>query len=87
MSVYLVRILTSVDILSIIDSQQTNGDTVDQFIPGRAHNVISEAAKLCIRALRDSADAFPPLKSLLGGISFFIDNHEVCPLLLIVLLY
>lgn len=37
----------------------------------------SEVAKTCLRFLKESSDAFPPLKSIVGGISFFVDNHEV----------
>lgn len=43
---------------------------------GRALGV-SDSVKFCLRALKDSADAFPPLKSLVGAIAFFLDNHEV----------
>lgn len=40
-------------------------------------HVVSEVAKTCLRALKESSDAFPPLKSLVSGISFFIENYEV----------
>ena len=37
----------------------------------------SETAKLLLRGVRDSADAFPPLKSAAGGLCFLLDNCEV----------
>ena len=37
----------------------------------------SEAAKLLLRGVRDSADAFPPLKSVAGGLCFILENCEV----------
>ena len=38
---------------------------------------VSAAAKLLLRAVRESADAFPPLKSLAGGLCFIMENFEV----------
>lgn len=43
-----------------------------------SRGVASELAKTCLRALKESSDVFPPLKSVVGGILFFFDNHEVC---------
>ena len=37
----------------------------------------SASAKLILRAVRDSADAFGPLKSVAGGLCFILDNCEV----------
>ena len=37
----------------------------------------SAAAKLLLRGVRDSADAFCPLKSVAGGLCFVLDNCEV----------
>ena len=37
----------------------------------------SSSAKLVLRAVRDSADAFGPLKSVAGGLCFILDNCEV----------
>ena len=34
-------------------------------------------AKLLLRGVRDSADAFGPLKSVAGGLCFILDNYEV----------
>jgi len=48
----------------------------------------SATAKLLLRGVRDSADAFGPLKSVAGGLCFILDNCEVwspsclrCPIL------
>jgi hypothetical protein len=38
---------------------------------------VSAAAKLLLCMVRDSADAFPPLKSIAGGLCFILENHEV----------
>lgn len=35
------------------------------------------SAKLLLRGVRDSADAFPPLKSVAGGLCFILENCEV----------
>ena len=35
--------------------------------------------KLLLRGVRDSADAFGPLKSVAGGLCFILENCEVCP--------
>jgi hypothetical protein len=39
----------------------------------------SATAKLLLRAVRDSADAFGPLKSVASGLCFVLDNCEVLP--------
>ena len=36
------------------------------------------SAKLLLRGVRDSADAFGPLKSVVGGLYFILENCEVC---------
>ena len=36
-------------------------------------------AKLLLRGVRDSADAFGPLKSVAGGLCFILENCEVWP--------
>ena len=37
----------------------------------------SSSAKLVLRAVRDSADAFGPLRSVAGGLCFILENCEV----------
>ena len=40
-------------------------------------SMASSSAKLVLRAVRDSADAFGPLKSVAGGLCFILENCEV----------
>jgi len=42
-------------------------------------STVSAPAKLLLRGVRDSADAFPPLKSVAGGLCFILENCEVRP--------
>ena len=37
----------------------------------------SATAKLLLRGVRDTADAFGPLKSVAGGLCFILENYEV----------
>ena len=38
---------------------------------------VSATAKLLLRGVRDTADAFGPLKSVAGGLCFILENCEV----------
>jgi hypothetical protein len=38
----------------------------------------SAAAKLLLRGVRESADAFGPLRSVAGGLCFVLETCEVC---------
>ena len=40
-------------------------------------STVSASAKLLLRRVRDSADAFGPLKSIAGGLCFILENGEV----------
>ena len=40
-------------------------------------STVSASAKLLLRGVRDSADAFGPLKSIAGGLCFILENYEV----------
>ena len=40
---------------------------------------MSATAKLLLRGVRDTADAFGPLKSVAGGLCFLLENYEVFP--------
>ena len=59
-----------------------DGESVE---PGAAANenkpgwrsTASSSAKLLLRGVRDSADAFGPLKSVAGGLCFLLENCEV----------
>ena len=49
---------------------------VDESRPGWK-STASSSAKLALRGVRDSADAFGPLKSVAGGLCFILENYEV----------
>ena len=42
-------------------------------------STVSASAKLLLRGVRDSADAFGPLKSIAGGLCFILENCEASP--------
>ena len=42
-------------------------------------STVSASAKLILRGVRDSADAFGPLKSIAAGLCFILENGEVRP--------
>ena len=52
------------------------GAATDENRPGWK-STASSSAKLVLRAVRDSADAFGPLKSVAGGLCFILENCEV----------
>ena len=41
-------------------------------------STVSATAKLLLRGVNESADAFGPLKSVTGGLCFILENCEVC---------
>ena len=62
----------------------STSDNVDTSEPGSAVDKKSDwkstafaTAKLLLRGVRDSADAFGPLKSVVGGLCFILENCEV----------
>ena len=48
----------------------------DEKKPSWKSNALA-AAKLLLRGVNDSADAFGPLKSVAGGLCFILENYEV----------
>ena len=54
------------------DQQSSMGGGREDF-----KSTASSVAKLLLRAVRDSADAFPPLKSVAGGLCYLLENYEV----------
>ena len=40
-------------------------------------STVSASTKFLLRGVRDSADAFGPLKSVAGGLCFFLESYEV----------
>jgi len=81
--------------LLIIPSDTAGTSTVPYYLPDTLHPNESiewstavgvnkpdwrpATAKLLLHWARDSADAFGPLKSVTGGLSFILQNFEVCP--------
>jgi len=51
---------------------------VDENKPSWKSNAFA-MAKLLLRGVRESADAFGPLKSVAGGLCFILENYEVRP--------
>ena len=45
----------------------------------RWKSTVSATAKLLLHGVRESADAFGPLKSVAGGLCFILENYEVRP--------
>ena len=41
-------------------------------------SLTSSGARFILNGVKESADAFGPLKSVVGGLCFFLDNCEVC---------
>ena len=62
------------DALSSCQSEQdvSDGNKFEQW-----KSVTSATAKLFLRGVKESVDAFPPLKSVVGGLCFILDNFEV----------
>ena len=62
------------------EANEANADdespAVDENRPGWK-STASASAKLLLRGVRDTADAFGPLKSVAGGLCFILENYEV----------
>ena len=65
----------NVDISTFPESAERSA-AADENKPGWKSNAFA-AAKLLLRGVRDSADAFGPLKSAVGGLCFILENYEV----------
>lgn len=64
------------------DGTNANNERVEQVAAADENGTdwratVSASAKLLLRGVRDSADTFGPLKSVAGGLCFFLDNYEV----------
>ena len=60
-----------------LGSGQGQPDATDRNTSKLWKSAASATAKLFLRATKESADAFPPLKSVVGGLCFILDNYEV----------
>ena len=58
-------------------SDQNKLNNVDESGFDRWKSTASAAVKLFLRGTWSSADAFPPLKSVVGGLCFILENCEV----------
>ena len=58
-------------------SDQNKPDTADESGFDWWKSTASAAVKLFLRGAWGSADAFPPLKSVVGGLCFILENCEV----------
>ena len=63
------------------DQPVTDGSETSGSVPGPDGSdwkaTVSASAKLLLRGVRDSADAFGPLKSVAGDLCVILENHEV----------
>ena len=64
------------------DGANVNNETVEQAAAVDDNGsdwkaTVSASAKFLLCGVRDSADAFGPLKSVAGGLCFFLENYEV----------
>ena len=60
-----------------LSSGQVEQNATDENIFELWKSTASATAKLLLHAAKESADAFPPLKSAVGGLCFILDNYEV----------
>ena len=82
----LVLVLSLIGIPDNADNSATPNPVQDALGSGKGKpttqwtSVLSATAKLFLRGTKESADAFPPLKSVVGGLCFIVDSFEVCQL-------
>ena len=60
------------------DHSTDNADTTADEAKSDWKSTAFAMARLLLRGVRDSADAFGPLKSVAAGLCFILDNCEVC---------
>ena len=68
---------TDNQIQDALSSGQSEPDASDGKKSEQWKSVASATAKMFLRGVKESADAFPPLKSVVGGLCFILDNFEV----------
>ena len=81
----LITLLTNTDAPAVPDRAQRDSRPDENTEPSAAANEKKSSwkptalatAKLLLRGVRDSADAFGPLKSVAGGLCFILENCEV----------
>jgi hypothetical protein len=60
-----------------LSPNKSEPSAVDENKLDRWKSTASSTAKLFLHGVRESADAFPPLKSVAGGLCFILENCEV----------
>ena len=60
-----------------LSSDQGEPNVTDEINFERWKSTVSATAKLFLQGAKEAADAFPPLKSVIGGLCFILDNFEV----------
>ena len=68
---------TDIKIQNAHISGQSEPNSMDRKKFEQWKSVASATAKLFLRGAKESADTFPPLKSVVGGLCFILDNCEV----------
>lgn len=58
-------------------SNQSESNAADESTSDQWRSTASATAKLFLHGVRESADAFGPLKSVVGGLCFILENCEV----------
>ena len=59
-------------------SHTANTSAIDVNTPD-VKTIATSSAKLALRGVKETADAYPPLKSVVGCLCFILDNYEVRP--------
>jgi len=62
----------------VLSPNQSEPNAVDEN-KSNWKSTASATAGLLLRGVKESADAFPPLKSVAGGLCFILENCEVWP--------
>jgi hypothetical protein len=68
---------SSDDILGVLRPNESAEQSVAADKKSNWKSTVSATAKLLLRGVRDSADAFGPLKSVASGLCFVLENCEV----------
>lgn len=72
----LTMILADADNSIDPDRRETSQNAVGDS-RGEWESTVSATAKLLLCPVRESADAFPPLKSVAGGLCSILENYDV----------
>ena len=62
----------------VLSSNQSEPNITDENRFEQWGSAASTTANLLLHRVKESTDTFPPLKSVVGTLCFFVDNCEVC---------